>query len=72
MAFQPVEDALHDAFLPALLKGGTYPISGRAVTSLPVKQSRIALPDPTETAGAKLDGVMCHHRTFCCSAPWDG
>ena len=31
---QPIEDALRDAFLPALFKGATYQIPGRAVNSL--------------------------------------
>ena len=43
-AFQPVEDELCDAFLPAYFKGGTYHIPRRLVTGLPVKQAWIALP----------------------------
>ena len=37
-AFQPLEDTLHDAFLPALFKGATSQIPRRAVTGLLVKQ----------------------------------
>ena len=51
-AFQPVEDELRKAFLLELFKGDTTQIPRRAFTSLPVKQSGIALPDPTQTAGA--------------------
>ena len=46
-AFQSVGNAIREAFLPALFKGGTYQIPGRAVTGLPVKQDEIDLPDPT-------------------------
>ena len=35
-SFQPVEDKVHNAFLPALFKGSTYNIPVRAVTSLSV------------------------------------
>ena len=52
MAFQVVEEALWDIFLLALFKGATAHIPRRAITSLPVKQSGISLPDPTRTAGA--------------------
>ena len=51
-AFQKMEDALHEAFLSALLKGATSQIPGRWITGLPVKQSGIYLPDPTHTAGS--------------------
>ena len=37
MAFQTVEDKLHDAFLPDLFKGATSHIPGRVVTSMPFK-----------------------------------
>ena len=52
-AFQPVEDELRKAFLLELFKGDTTQIPRRAFTSLPVKQSGIALPDPTQTAVAE-------------------
>ena len=52
MAFQPVKDDLRDTFLPALFQRDTSHILGRAITSLPVKQGRIALPEPTQTDGA--------------------
>ena len=49
----PVEDVVQDALLPALFNGDTYQIPGRAVTSLPVKQAGIDIPDPTQTEVAK-------------------
>ena len=52
MAFQVVEDALRDIFLPTLFQGGTSQIPSRAIAILPFKQAGIALPDPTRTAGA--------------------
>ena len=52
-AFQPVEDALRGAFLPALFKGSTSQIPVIEFTGLPVKHSGIAIPDPTQTAVAK-------------------
>ena len=52
MDFQVVEDTLWDILLPDLFKGAIEQIPGRAITSLPVKQSGISLPDPTRTAGA--------------------
>ena len=52
MEFQPVEDALREAFLLDRLKGDLYPIPVRAVTGLPVKQDGISLPEPTQTAGS--------------------
>ena len=51
-AFLNVKDALQETFLPDLLKGDTSQIPGILVTSLPVKQSRIALLDLTQTEGA--------------------
>ena len=51
-AFQLVEDALQEAFLSDLFKGATSQILGRTVTSMPVKQSGIALLDPTQTTRA--------------------
>ena len=52
MEFHPVEDALQEAFLLALFKGDTSQIPRKAVTSLPVEQAGISLPDPTQTAGS--------------------
>ena len=51
MAFQGVEDALQDIFLPDLFQGATSQIPRRVITGLTVKQAGIALPDPTWTAG---------------------
>ena len=50
--FQPVEDELRGAFLPALFKGGTSQIPRREVTGMPVKQAGVFFPDTTQTAGA--------------------
>ena len=50
MAFQPIEDALRNAFLPDLFKGSTSQIPRRAVTGMPCKKAGIPLPDPTQTA----------------------
>ena len=52
VAFQAVEDELRDSFLMSLFQGDTYQIPGRAITGLPANQAWIALPDPTQTAGA--------------------
>ena len=52
LAFHPVEDDLHDAFLPDLFKGFVSQIPGIVVTSLPVNQAGIALPGHNHTAGA--------------------
>ena len=51
-SFQIVEGNLQDAFLQDLFKGATSQIPGRTVTGLPVKQARIELPDPNQTARA--------------------
>ena len=51
MAFQVVEDAFQDIFLPDLFQGDTAQIPGRLITGLPVKQARIAIPNPTCTVG---------------------
>ena len=40
-------------FLPSLFQGALSQIPRRAITGLPVKQAGIALPNPTQTAGAK-------------------
>ena len=47
-----MEDKLCNALLPALFKGDTSQIPGRAVTGLPVKQAGIALPESTQSNGA--------------------
>ena len=52
MAFQAVEDELHDTFLPDIFQGGTSQIPGRAITGMLSKQACIALPEPNQTAGA--------------------
>ena len=52
MSFQAVEDALWDTFLPSLFQGYISHIPGKVITGMPFKQARIALPDPTRTAGA--------------------
>ena len=46
--FHPVENMLCNAFLLDLFKGNPYQIPGRAVTGLPVNNSGISLPDPTQ------------------------
>ena len=51
MAFQAVEDELRDTFILTLFQGSTSHIPGWEITGLPVKQSEITLPDPTQTAG---------------------
>ena len=52
MKFQVVDDALWGTFLLSLFQGATSQIPGREITGMTVKQARIALPDPTRTAGA--------------------
>ena len=52
MAFHVVENTLRDILLLALFQGGTSQIPRREITSLPVKQAGIALPEPTQTVGA--------------------
>ena len=49
-AFGPVEKALQETFVPELLEGLGEGEPERRVTRLPVKQARLALPDPTLTA----------------------
>ena len=51
MAFQMVENALWDIFLPALFQGAMAHIPRRAITGMPAKQARTALPDPIRTGG---------------------
>ena len=53
MAFQAVEYELRGTFLLDLFQGLRYGIPRRGITGMPVKQSRIDLPDPTQTAGGK-------------------
>ena len=48
-AFNPVEKALRETFLPALFEGLVEGAPGRGVTRLLVKQVGLALPDPTLT-----------------------
>ena len=49
-AFDPVEEALREIFVPALYKGLREGVPEREITRLPVKQAGLALPDPTQTA----------------------
>ena len=49
-AFGPVEEEIATAFLPALFEGVGDGVPGRAINRLPVKQARMALPDPTRTS----------------------
>ena len=49
-AFGPVEQALRDAFFPALFQGLREVTPGRGFTCLPVKQAGMDLPDTTKTA----------------------
>ena len=48
-AFVPVERALQETFVPALLEGLGEGAPERGVTRLPVKQAGLALHDPTQT-----------------------
>ena len=49
-AFGPAEQALMDAFIPALFQGLGEGTPGRGVTCLTMKQADLALPDPKKTA----------------------
>ena len=49
-AFGPVEKALRETFVPVLFEGLGEGAPERGATHLPVKQSGLALPDPTLTA----------------------
>ena len=49
-AFRPVEQALREAFIPALLQVIREVTLGRGFTLLTVKNVGLALPDPTKTA----------------------
>ena len=69
MAFQVVEDALRNTFLPALFQGAMSQIPGRAITGMPVKLAGISLPDPTRTAGEKCRAscvITEHHVAALC------
>ena len=48
--FKPVEDALQDSFLSALLQGVGEDFPGWGLTRLPVKQAGLSLPDPAISA----------------------
>ena len=48
--FEPVEDALQDSFLSALLQGVGEDFPGWGLTRLPVKQAGLSLPDPAISA----------------------
>ena len=52
MDFQGVKDVLWYIFLPALFQGATTQIPRRAMANMPVKQARLALPDPSWTLRA--------------------
>ena len=49
-AFGPVEKALQETFVPALFEGLGEGTANQGVTCLPVKQTGLALPDPTRMA----------------------
>ena len=49
-SFGPVEEALKETFVPALFEGLRDGVPERGVTSLHVKQTGLALPDPYQTA----------------------
>jgi hypothetical protein len=58
-SFQPVEEAIRVAFLPALL-GGAEDETQRELTSLSVRRAGLGLPDPTQTAaGCFAASVAC-------------
>ena len=48
--YGPVKEALREVFLLALFQGLTEGLQTRANTRLPVKQARLAIPDPVQTA----------------------
>ena len=48
-AFSPVEEALREVFVPALFRGLTEGLPTRENTRQPVKQARLAIPDPVKT-----------------------
>ena len=49
-AFEPVEEEIEKAYLPALFEGAGDEAAGREIIRLPVKQAGMALPDPKLTA----------------------
>ena len=49
-AFDLVEKALRETFVPALFEGLCDGAPERGVTHLPVKQAGLGLPEPTQTA----------------------
>ena len=49
-AFGTVEEALRETFWPELFKGLDNSVPERGVTLLPVKQTGLDLPDPSQTA----------------------
>ena len=49
-AFVPVEKALQETFISALVQGLGEVTLGRGVTCLPVKQAGLALPDTKKTS----------------------
>jgi hypothetical protein len=58
-AFQPIEDALRDVFIPALLQGDPAETQ-REQTSLAVRHAGLGIPDPTSTAEANYStSVAC-------------
>lgn len=58
-AFQPIEDAIRDVFIPALLQG-LPDETQRELTSLSVRHAGLGLPDPTSTAqGNYATSVAC-------------
>ena len=52
-SFGPVETALKETFVPALIEGLCEGVPERGVTNLNVKQAELALPDPSQTAPEK-------------------
>ena len=48
-AFGPVEKVLRETFVPELFEGLGDGVPERGFTRLPVKQARLALPNPTQT-----------------------
>ena len=49
-SFGPVEKALEETFVPALLEGLRESVPEQGVTCLPIKQAGLALPEPYQTA----------------------
>ena len=58
-SFQPIEDALRDVFIPALLQGAPAKTQ-RELTSPAVRHAGLGIPDPTSTAEANYTtSVAC-------------